>query len=229
MYALSDALQEIENELDAGTHRSGTWGAFLRAASHSTREQRIAVADHVSRVSDKLHLQDGRRALSFKLGITMEALAAVIGVFLLTSGLGRASNALVFASAVILVFSLQPLVKISVGQALGIRYSYAYLWGGELCFKMRYGTYLAASRGRRVLFHLSDTVGSPLALWIVSSLTAGKLMVTSSICMDVFWVMVCIEVILFVAGIIGLQRLARLARVTSAGLAGHELRGALMD
>ena len=53
----------------------------------------------------------------------------------------------------------------------------------------------------------------------------------NSICMDVFWAMVGIKVMLFVAGITGLRRLglAGLARVTNAGLAGSELRGALID
>ncbi len=50
-------------------------------------------------------------------------------------------------------------------------------------------------------------------------------------CRDVYWVMVGIEGILFVAGITGLRRLglAGLARVTNAGFAGNDLRGALMD
>ncbi len=131
-------------------------------------------------------------------------------------------------SAVILATTLQPVIKTSIGQALGIRYSYAYLRGVEPRFKMRYGTYLAASRWRRVLFHLSGTVGSPLALWLVSSLAAQNLKVVS-ICNALFWIIVGMQVIPFVAGLSGLRRLGPigLVRVTSGGGAGVELREAL--
>jgi len=188
------------------------------------------MAAHVSRVSDKLHLRGGRRTLSFGLGITAESFATAIGVLLLIIGLVQISNALVAASALILAATFQPLIKTSVGQVLGIRYSYAYLWCLEPRFKMRYGTYLTASRWRRVLFHLSGTVGSPLALWLVSSLAAQSLKVAASICNTLFWITVVMQVIPFVAGLSGPRRLGaiRLVRLTSGGGAGVELREALL-
>lgn len=228
---LSEALRRIENGLDTGTYGPGQWAAFLLAATRQPRVERVAISDHVSRVSDKLHLRRGRRTLAFRLGILVEAIATGIGVLLLAIGVGRGSNVFALASAFILMATLQPLIKTSVGQALGIRYSYAYLWGVEPRFKMRYGTYLAAPRWRRVLFHLSGTLGSPFALWLVGSLATRKMTVTASICTALFWVLVGIQVIPFAAGLAGLRRLGPVGPVTvaSGGGAGVELREAFLN
>ncbi|MFQ5852616.1 MAG: hypothetical protein ACE5JU_18820 [Candidatus Binatia bacterium] len=126
----------------------------------------------------------------------------------------------------ILALTLQPLVKIAVGYLSGIRFSYAYVWYIEPRFKMRYGTYLALSRWRRVLFQLSGAVGTPLAFGIVSLLAAPKLQAVAAICAALFWITVAIQVTPFLAGLTGARRfgLGSLARVTSAGLAAMEVR-----
>ncbi len=58
-------------------------------------------------------------------------------------------------------------------RALGIAYDYAYLFHIEPRFKMSYGTYLAAPRWARIVFHLSGIVGSPLGLAAAAVLVAG--------------------------------------------------------
>ena len=57
-------------------------------------------------------------------------------------------------------------MKVTTGLAVGLRYSYAYLWYFEPRFKMAYGRYLLLSDTRRRLVQLSGCFGTPLALTV---------------------------------------------------------------
>jgi hypothetical protein len=134
----------------------------------------------------------------------------------------------VIIAMVIWVTAFQPLVKVGVGNALGIGYEYAYLLGIEPRFKMNFGDYLAAARWKRIALHLSGTVGSPVGGMIVASAAEAKLPITAVICWVVFWILVVTNVIPFIAAVTGVQRLGRLRpNLTSGGSAGIELREAL--
>jgi hypothetical protein len=185
----------------------------------------LLLADRASRVSDKLHRRGHPLTFSFWTGLCLELIGTLVGVLLLEAGLRGAAGGQVLAAAVILTITLQPLVKIAVGHLLGIRYSYFYVWGHyEPRFKMRYGTYLCAERWRRVLLHLSGTVGSPLAFWWVSIRAAEVVPGVSTICEVLFWILVGVQVSTFLLGISGVRRLARVGWVTSGGAVARELR-----
>lgn len=225
MSELSEALEQIENRLDAGAYRSGPWAAFLRSAERHTVQQRLAVADQASRVSDKLHRRGRPRVLPFRAGLWLELVGTGVGVVLLEAGLRGARGGQVLAAAIVLTVTLQPLVKIAVGHLLGIRYSYCYIWGYyEPRFKMRYGTYLAAGRWQRVGLHLSGTVGSPLAFWWVSIRAADIVPRVSTVCEVLFWILVGVQVLTFSLGISGVRQLSRVGWLTSGGAVARELR-----
>jgi hypothetical protein len=222
---LRTELDRIESQLDEGTYRPGPWAKFLRAAEGRPRAERLVLADQASRVSDKLHRRGHPLAFSFRRGLSLELVATALALVLLEAGLSAASGGFVLAAVIILMITLQPLIKISAGHLLGIRYSYFYIWGYyEPRFKMRYGTYLCAERWRRVLLHLSGTVGSPLACWWVSVLAAEALPRVSAICEGLFWLLVAVQVLAFLLGISGVRRLARVGWITSGGAVARELR-----
>lgn len=223
---LVETLRDIERRLDSGTYRPGQWAKFVRSAVQHPHSDRLAISDQVSRVSDKLHLRKGWRSISFSQGIAAETGAAVIGGVLLWYSVASVSNAFALLAAIILATAFQPVVKIAVGYILGIRYSYTYFWYIEPRFKMRYGTYLVRPRWRRVLFHLSGAVGSPLAFRLVAFLATPTLPLTALICQALFWATAATQIIPLAAGIFGLRPfgMRRLSRLTSAGLAGIELR-----
>lgn len=227
--SLTEKLARIEVALDSGVYRPGPWAAFLREADARSSADRAAIAADVSRVSDKLHLRQPRRTLSFAAAIGAELAATAVGVVLLARGLAVASPPLVLLAAAVLTTTLQPLIKVSAGSALGIRYSYAYVRGIEPRFKMRYGTYLAAPRWKRFVLHLFGTVGSLLALWLVRRLTLTELPATASICEIAFWIVAGMNVGPFLAGLARLRRLGPVGPVssTSGGAAAIELRGML--
>jgi hypothetical protein len=159
------------------------------------------------------------------MAVVLELGATVMGCALLVIGLRVESNLAVLVSAAILATTFQPLIKVATGWLLGVDYAYAYLWGIEPRFKMRYGSYVAASRWRRVVLHLSGAVGTPLALWLVGTLAAARLPTAAAICIGLFWVLVAVQVVPFVAGLSGLRRLGPLSmRLTSGGAAGAEIR-----
>lgn len=226
MEELLETLHGIDRSLDAGTYRPGRWSEFVRALARRPRSDRLAISDQVSQVSEKLHLRGGRGTLPLGLGIAAEVAGAAIGGLLLLSSIARTSAALALLAAITLATTLQPLVKVGAGYIFGIRYAYTYFWHIEPRFKTRYGTYLVLPRWRRVLFHLCGTVGSPAALLLVAALTAPTLPREASVCMVLFWFTAAIQILPFVAGILGLRLcgIRRLVRLTSAGLAGIEFR-----
>jgi hypothetical protein len=228
VHELSTELERIGSRLDEGSYRPGPWAKFLRAAEARPRAERLGLADRASRVSDKLHRRRHRRTFSCWTGLSLELIATAVALVLLEVGLRGASGGRVLAAAIILTVTLQPLVKIAVGYLLGIRYSYFYIWGNyEPRFKMRYGTYLCAERWRRVLLHLSGTVGSPLAFWWVSVRAAEVVPRVAAICQGLFWLLVGVQVLAFLLGISGVRRLARVGWITSGGAVARELRASV--
>jgi hypothetical protein len=228
---LKQKLASVEAALDQGVYRPGPWAAFLRDAESRSGAERAAIEVDVSRVSDKLHLRQPRRTLSFGTAIRAELAATAVGGALLVAGLAASLSFPVLAAALVLTTTLQPLIKVSAGSALGIRYSYAYIRGIEPRFKMRYGTYLAAPRWKRIALHLSGTVGSLLALWLVRRLTPPELHGTAAVCDVAFWIVAGMNAVPFLAGLVGVHHLGPAGSVnsTSGGAAALELRELLMS
>lgn len=228
MADLDAALREIEAALDRDAYRPGGWQAFLDEAERAPAAERARLADDVDRVSEKLHRRGGRRRFSVEAALGLEILGAFAGLACLGLGAHAASTLPVVLAAAILATAFQPLLKVGTGWSLGIRHAYAYLAVFEPRFKLRYGRYLAAPRWRRIALHLSGTLGSPFALWLVAALsweahgTAARVFVVLAVAHLLF------QLALFGAALIGVRRMPALGllRLTSAGAAGHALRRA---
>ncbi len=227
MEDLHARLAAIETDLDTGRYRPGQWESFLRVARQRPRSERVAVQGDVSRVSIKLHRRSGPCTVSVLAGIALEVAATALGGALLAIGLRVQSSVMVLVAAAVWVTTFEPMLKLLIGTALGVRYEYAYLRIGEPRFKMRYGTYLATPRAARIVVHLSGVIGSPFAAWLVAELTRHTLPVARAVCTVGFWLIVAVNLLLFVAALAGLRRIGamRLA-ISSGGTAGHELREA---
>jgi hypothetical protein len=224
MDELRSQLVAIEADLDAGRYRVGAWDEFLRRVRRRSQPERRALAEDVSRVSRKLHTRNGLSRVSLPAGIALEVLATAAGGVALAIGRAAGSSGAVVATALIWITTFQPLVKVCVGALLGVRYEYAYLRGVEPRFKMRYGTYLAAPRWARILLHLSGTVGSPLAAWLVAKLARPRLVPAAHICMVLFSAVVALNALFFSAALVGVRRIGPLRlSTTSGGTAASEL------
>jgi len=225
---LSARLAEIERALDAGSYRPGPWEKFLAEARRRPDAERAALAGDVSRVSRKLHLRGGRSTIPFGAALAAEVVAAVIGGMLVIKGATAPSIVAAWIGAVLWMMAFQPLVKIAAGAALGVGYEYAYLMGIEPRFKMRYGSYLAAPRWNRVVLHLAGTAGSPIGVILAAEIVATSLPWTAALMRAVFWILVAVNFIPFVAALFGVRRLGPM-RMTdgSGGLAGLELHEAM--
>lgn len=136
MDELRDRVRAIESEISSGRYRTGGWSELLDEIGQRPRGERAALRDDISRASHALH----RRYVALTIPIWL-AIAGELGL----AALG--------ACAWITAF--QTLVKFATGRALGVEYDYAYLFGIEPRLNMRYGSYVAAPRGARALFHLS--------------------------------------------------------------------------
>jgi len=109
-----------------------------------------------------------------------------------------------------------------------VHYDYAFLYGLEPRLKMDYGCYLAAPRAARVALHLSGTVGSPLAAWMVWLLLPPAMTLAKLLCWYAMWVLIAINVVTLLLALVGVRRLAG-SRVSasSSGAAAIELREAI--
>jgi len=181
MHELRGRLLMVERALDAGQYRAGEWTAVVRTLRAQPRAVRRALADDVSRVSRKVHRRHPVRTCSLGVAVGLELAATVAGGALLWLGLAIRSNAAALVALVIWITTFQPLLKLAVGLALGVRYDYAYLLGVEPRIKLRFGTYLAASRPARILLHLSGCIGSALAAWVVGRLARPTLPLTATV------------------------------------------------
>lgn len=219
---------EVERQVDEGRYRRGTWEQVIDDARGLPRSERGALADDISRVSRKLHLRDGRRTLPIVASLVLEGLGALMGAIFLILAIQRGSNIFGILAGLLWVSTFQPLIKTAVGYIVNVDYEYGYLYGVEPRFKMRYGDYLAAPRWARVLLHLLGMAGSPLGAWLAAFCLADAASIASTFCWVVFWLVVAVNALFFVAGLAGIREI-RLLRVslTSGGMAGRELREAL--
>lgn len=225
--ALRARLQEIERALDAGIYQPGPWRGVLRAARALPGADRASIMDDVSRISRKLHQRSNRRMLPLGAGLALEATAVAVGAVLLAIGLQRESNGAAIAGAIFWAVSFQPVIKMLVGRALGVRYEYLYFFALEPRFKMRYGTYLAAPRVARVALHLAGTIGSPFGLLASEFIIRDSLPVAATVCLVLFWEIVALNLGLLIVGLLGIRGKGVFrAEVTSGGMAGIELREA---
>ena len=226
---LHERLAAIERDLDAGSYKAGPWQTLIDELRARPDEERARLADDVSRVSRKLHLRRPRKTISPDAAMRLETAATLAGCVILLASMWAESNILATIGAAVWVTTFQPLVKCGVGRAIGMSYDYAYLYGGvEPRFKMDYGSYLAAARPARVLFHLSGTLGSPLAAWLCATILPPQLAVAKEVCWVAMWVLIATNVVPFAIGLAGIRRVAGWrTNEGSAGAAAIELREAI--
>ncbi|HYL58095.1 MAG TPA: hypothetical protein VEU51_04440 [Candidatus Acidoferrales bacterium] len=161
-------------------------------------------------------------------GIAAELVATALGAALLRFALAAESSTAAVAAVFIWVATFQPLLKILVGTMLGVRYEYAYLLGVEPRFKMQFGTYVAASRWKRIVLHISGMIGSPLAAALVAMTARGRLPVAAAVSWAVFWLVAAVNVFMMIAALAGVRRVGPLRTADgSGGAAGLELREVL--
>ncbi|HEY6395408.1 MAG TPA: hypothetical protein VIX12_08330 [Candidatus Binataceae bacterium] len=222
-----DRLASIERAVEENTYRAGPWMEVVRAIRALPDAKRAAVADDLSRISRKLHLRKRRQTIPFVTGIFLELLATAAGGMLLAWSIRAGSNLLALAGAFIWMMTFQPLLKILTGASLGIRFDYDYLFGAEPRFKMKFGTYLAAPRWARIVFHVSGMIGSPLGVYLALTIVGNRFPAAAWIMIVAFWLAIAINLIALIGGLIGAHRLMFLKTSDgSGGAAGLELREA---
>jgi hypothetical protein len=157
-----EQIAQIEHALDRGTYRVGDWQTLLRTLKDQGQEADAISTQDLTRVSDKLHRRNGFPTAAAWLGFVGEYL--LFGSSLLA--MNAESMLMRLAGIIVLASCLQPLIKITTGVALGVRYSYVYLWYVEPRFKMQFGTYHRLSQAKKLSLQLMGSIGTPTALLI---------------------------------------------------------------
>ncbi len=226
MSDLEQLLAEIEDAIDSNTYSRGRWEVFLERAAAASRDELVPLENSITRVSEKLHQRTSPSTMPFERAIAFEILASLGGFAILTVAASTGSAVGFVAAAVCLVVTLQPLLKVATGLAFQLVFAYAYLWGVEPRFKLKYGTYLAAPRWKRVSYHVSGMLGSPFA-WLIVAVVARPSHPTLS---GVLWWLAVVHMAFvvgqFLLALAGVRRvpLLGLLRLGSGGAAAWELR-----
>jgi hypothetical protein len=209
---LRDRLAMIEAALDRGDYRPGPWRRLVDELRDSVQTERALLAPDVSRVSRKLHLLRRRRTVGVVGAILLEGLGGTLAGLLIAAALTHGSTLLALVGIALLVTSLEPLIKLSVGTTLGVEYDYAYLYGGvEPRFKMRFGSYLTLPPLRRALVQLAGRPGSMLGALIAIELFTPALPAARIASWVVFWLVLAANIGGLIAELAGVRRLGPLS------------------
>jgi hypothetical protein len=162
MLEVRQGMNLIETSLDSGTYRVGDWQKGLKALKGLGQDQILMLSPDLTRISNKLHRRNHFAEAPAWMGFVFEYLLLVMSMLTMTVE----NTSVRLSSIIFLALCLQPLIKISTGILLGVRYSYVYLWYVEPRFKMRFGTYHQLARWQKLILQLSGSVGTPIALLI---------------------------------------------------------------
>jgi hypothetical protein len=221
-------LSQIEASLDGGGYRPGPWARLVSDLKRQPPSDRRALADDLSQVSRKLHRRRAGRTISVAAGVAVEAAVVICGGILLAAAIHSDSVLAAAGGGIFWMTAFQPLMKIAIGYALGVGYDYAYLYGVEPRFKMRFGDYVAAPRSARVALHLGGTVGSPIGLWFAAIAIRDELPATARALILGAWLLLALNAVLFAIGAAGVTRIgSHRTQDTSGGAAALELREGL--
>ena len=222
MTDLKNRLQAIAVDIDAGNYRPGSWQAVLAEADRLSTEEKQALAPDVTKLSRQLHQRHGFLIVGFGVGYTVELVLMIAGGFAILQD----SLVINLAGIFCLAFCLQPLIKVSFGLMLGVRYDYAYLWYVEPRFKMQYGSYFLLTHKRRVLLHLLGSIGTPIAMLIGYFVLMPYDELLGYGAFTLFILATLMQVAAFVAEWMGVRMLGpfRLSQLTSPATAAAELK-----
>jgi hypothetical protein len=93
---------------------------------------------------------------------------------------------------------------------------------------MKFGSYVAMPRWKRMVLHASGMVGSPLGAILVAWMAGGTLQIARSVSLAVFWITLSINLVSMILALLGVRRLGHLRLADgSGGALGLELREAI--
>lgn len=223
MLTINQQIEEIENALDEKRYRVGSWQKLIEEVEALSSDERAEISESISELGNKLHQRHGFPSIPCVYGFLVEFMLTVFGTSILI--VGSESLLLSLAGALALILSMQPVLKILVGLLLGVRYAYVFLFYVEPRFKMQYGTYLSLTTMQRVVYHTSGVIGTPLALLLAIQILQGfdLPMIWGWV---LFWGAVALQVIPFLAQLMGLKKVGpfRLAVFTGAATIATEMK-----
>ena len=212
-------MERIESALDAGTYQIGGWQKCLVEIASLDGRASSMLGQDLTRISNKLHRRNRFPEAQAWMGFVFEYLLLVTSFFLMTTE----STLLRLISIVLLALCLQPLIKVSAGLLLGVRYAYVYLWYFEPRFKMQFGTYYSLERWKKLALQLSGSIGTPIAL-LVGWQVLGDEPLLAALCLMAATAALLMQVAAFAAVWVGKKKLGPflLTNLTTPALLAKE-------
>lgn len=220
--SIEGELKKIEQSLDQGIYKKGQWQRFLNRVSFVAPQDLTDLENHITDVSNKVHRRNHYLEVPFLPGLIVEICITLMGILCLLS-----DNPFVLLTGVVLLaIGLQPVIKVSTGTLLGIRYAYVYFLNVEPRFKMRYGTYLKLSPPYKVFYHLSGAIGTPAAMLLGYVVFRQDYLLLADACMIFFMIAALMQIGAFTAVWLGYRKIGGyvLEQLTSPATAASELK-----
>ena len=221
MLEVRQVMDRIEDSLDSGTYCVGDWQKCVNELKRLGQDSTLMLSQDLTRISNKLHRRNQYPEAPMWTGLALEYLLLVMSMLAMTAE----STSVRLASIIALALCLQPLIKISMGMLLGVRYAYVYLWYIEPRFKMRFGTYHHLARWKKLILQLAGSVGTPVAL-LVGWRVLGDAPMLSMLCLAGALTAALMQVTAFTAVWLGVRKVGPflLTNLTTPALLAKELK-----
>lgn len=219
---IRNRLQAIASDIDAGNYRPGGWQTVIADADELSFDEKQILAPAVTKLSRQLHQRHGFVSVGFRIGYAVELILLIAGSFAVAAD----SLVINLIGIFCLALCLQPLIKVSVGLMLGVRYDYVYLWYIEPRFKMQYGSYFLLTHAQRLLLNLFGSIGTPMAMFIGFIVLTPHNEWLGPAALTLFVLATLMQVAAFVAEWMGVRMLGpfRLSQLTTPATAAAELK-----
>ena len=219
-------LLQIERAINDNTYKPGRWQRLLNSLYVLDRTLLRNLKPNISHVSNRLHSRNNFLTFSFLPIYLGELVLCGLAV-----NLSQSTNLIerIIATA-LFALTLQPLLKITTGIAIGVRYSYAYLWYVEPRFKMQYGDYVSRQPWQRMLLHLMGSLGTPIAMYIGINLLSDN-DILSFLCVVGFVAVTLMQIGALVAALLGVRKVGGfvLHQLTTPAMLGVEIKTSLAN
>ena len=224
---MRERLKAIETSLRNDNYRVGDWQSLVSELDRESITNRRELREEVSRVSVLLHGRNGFLSLPFLPVYLMELALLMLGIVLI----GSDQLVVDLVGCFLLGVTAQPVIKVSTGLILGLRYEYAFLWFFEPRFKMKYGHYLCLAPLSRVVLHTLGSLGTPLALWIAYLQLTPHVDWLGFLALMGCLATALMQVAAFAAEWLGVRRIGRfrLSQLTSPATAAFEFKKMLAE
>lgn len=169
---MKKALEQLERKVETEGATDANLKAFWRVVTLAKKQKQIT-DDELKRIielRDKIFEKKYPPFLSLEQGLTLTAISAIFGTFLVLYALQSVNIFVFLVASLLLLAGTHPWGHWIAGKLVGVSYEYFYLDGPakfEPCLKINYRNYLRVSFDSRMIVHASGALATVLTAFVL--------------------------------------------------------------